>query len=106
MALKNQGPGKNILFVCTGNTCRSPLAEGLFGKVVEGKPGWVVNSAGVADSAGGKASRETMQCLESRGIHMKNFRSQPVSARLLREADRLGVANCVFVPMEGESVVC
>ena len=31
--------------------------------------------------------------------------NEPVE-RLLREADRLGVANCVFVPMEGESVVC
>jgi hypothetical protein len=31
--------------------------------------------------------------------------NEPVE-RLLREADRLGVANCVFVPTEGESVIC
>lgn len=95
MARKNQGPGKTILFVCTGNTCRSPMAEALFGKAVEGRADWVVKSAGVAASAGGKASRETMQCLESRGIQMKNFRSQPVSAQLLREAD------AVFAMTEG-----
>jgi protein-tyrosine-phosphatase len=91
MAGKNQGPKKNILFVCTGNTCRSPMAEGLFGKAVEGRSGWVVKSAGVAASAGSKASRETLLYLESRGIHMKNFRSQPVSAQLLREADAVFV---------------
>lgn len=67
------------------------MAEGLFGKAVEGRSGWVVKSAGVAASAGSKASRETLLYLESRGIHMKNFRSQPVSAQLLREADAVFV---------------
>jgi protein-tyrosine-phosphatase len=38
----------HILFVCTGNTCRSPMAEGLFRKATEGRNDIATSSAGVA----------------------------------------------------------
>ena len=39
----------NVLFVCTGNTCRSPMAEGLFRKAAEGErlSGFVGGSVGI-----------------------------------------------------------
>jgi protein-tyrosine-phosphatase len=77
---------KHVLFVCTGNTCRSPLAEGLFRKAAAQRGDYQVSSAGVAASRGDPASRETTAVLKSRGIRLEDFASRPVSAELLEEA--------------------
>lgn len=57
-----------ILFVCTGNTCRSPIAEALFREKVRGLKVDIC-SAGVAAQDGTPASREAQCVLEERGIH-------------------------------------
>ena len=77
---------KHVLFVCTGNTCRSPLAEGLFRKTVEARGDYRVSSAGVAASRGTSASRDTVAVLKKRGVRLEDFASQPVTAALLDEA--------------------
>ncbi|MCK5327704.1 MAG: hypothetical protein KAR36_03800, partial [Candidatus Latescibacteria bacterium] len=48
----------SIVFVCGGNTCRSPMAQGILRKLLPGemKPGFRVFSAGVCAFGGGKAS--------------------------------------------------
>ena len=46
--------GRHLLFVCTGNTCRSPMAEGLF-RVAASERGYTVSSAGVAAMPGSRA---------------------------------------------------
>ncbi|MBV8641858.1 MAG: hypothetical protein JO070_10760, partial [Verrucomicrobia bacterium] len=43
---------KNILFVCTGNVCRSPMAEGLFRQMVAQRPDIRVRSAGLSTFPG------------------------------------------------------
>ncbi|WP_426450443.1 low molecular weight protein arginine phosphatase [Paenibacillus sp. S-38] len=60
---------KRILFVCTGNTCRSPMAEGLMRRVAadEGLTGLEVRSAGVAAMEGTPASGHAASVLEARG---------------------------------------
>lgn len=57
---------KNILFVCTGNTCRSPMAEALLKSVGDGK--FDVRSAGVFASEGQVASKFAVEVLLEKGI--------------------------------------
>lgn len=76
---------KSVLFVCTGNTCRSPMAEGLFRKAVEGRDDFEVASAGVAAYPGDQANPETVKFLAGRGIALDGFASQPVSPELLEK---------------------
>ena len=74
---------KRVLFVCTGNTCRSPMAEAMFREAIKGRDDFDVASAGVAASRGDSASRETLSVLKSRNVPLADFRSQAVNADLL-----------------------
>lgn len=94
MSGKEKDSGKNVLFVCTGNTCRSPMAEGLFRKALGKRPGWTVRSAGVAASVGSKESRDTAKVLEKRGASLTSFRSQQVSRELIEQADAVFAMTC------------
>ena len=77
---------KHVLFVCTGNTCRSPMAEGLFLKAVADRADYEVSSAGVAASKGTPANRETEVVLKKRGASLEDFHSRPVSEAILSKA--------------------
>ncbi|MEX1232490.1 MAG: Sua5/YciO/YrdC/YwlC family protein [Planctomycetaceae bacterium] len=90
-----------FLFVCTGNTCRSPMAEGLFRKLLSVKlgcsedelvdRGYVVSSAGIAAGLGSPANPYAIQTLAEREIDLRSHESQPLSLRLLEQADRIFV---------------
>jgi protein-tyrosine-phosphatase len=92
----DQPLSRSVLFVCTGNTCRSPLAEKLFKKMlaeklgcsVEQLParGYIVRSAGVAAYPGDSASEYSLLVGQEFGIDLSQHRSQPVNAQLLEEA--------------------
>lgn len=75
---------KHILFVCTGNTCRSPLAEALLRERMGDKV--EVKSAGVHAFPGSKASEGTSRVLLDKGID-HDHTSQPVTNDLLEWAD-------------------
>ncbi|MEP2775167.1 MAG: low molecular weight protein arginine phosphatase [Luteolibacter sp.] len=77
---------KRVLFVCTGNTCRSPMAEALFRKAVAGRDEYSVGSAGVAASRGSRASRETAEICQLNNAPLENFKSRAVNEKLLAEA--------------------
>lgn len=80
----------NLLFVCTGNTCRSPLAEALARREF-GRRGWVhvvaVASAGVAAGADEPASEQAVQVAASDGLDLSQHRSQPATGELVEWAD-------------------
>jgi len=79
---------RNILFVCTGNTCRSPMAEALMRKMAEerGKDLRLL-SAGLGAAEGLTASGYAVEVMENRGISLKKHQSRPVDDILLAEAD-------------------
>jgi len=79
-----------VLFVCTANICRSPIAMGIFAdKVARTFPNqpWTVASAGTWAQAGRKAHEHSRQVLTEHGMDIESHRSQPVSAELLADFD-------------------
>ena len=77
---------KHVLFVCTGNTCRSPMAEALFRKAVAGRSDYKSSSAGVAASKGTPCNPETAAVLKKRDAVLIGFLSRPVSDASLAAA--------------------
>jgi len=79
---------KTILFVCTGNTCRSPMAEALLKDMVkDSKEEYEIISAGTTALAGEPAAGEAIRALEEIGVVMTGHRSQPVTQDLLERVD-------------------
>lgn len=78
---------KNILFVCTGNTCRSPMAEGMLRKLAKGRGLPVeVRSAGVSAVDGMPISRHAEAVLRDQQIS-DNMSSKPLNIELVEWAD-------------------
>ena len=78
---------KSLLFVCTGNTCRSPMAEGIARLVLAGRPDWRIASAGVGAANGQPASSHAVTAVRQLGGDISQHRSQRITPQLLREAD-------------------
>jgi protein-tyrosine phosphatase len=86
-----------IVFVCTGNTCRSPMAEALCKKMLADRlgctpdelpaHGFVVLSAGISAFLGGEAAPEAVEIARELGADLTNHRSRPLSADILDQAD-------------------
>ena len=78
----------NILFICTGNTCRSPMAAYIMEKVaVENDLDILIESAGIFAEDGEGASENAIKALEEMGIDMTGHVVQSVSDELLEKAD-------------------
>src|SRR5436190_16875559 len=78
---------KTILFVCTGNICRSPMAEGIFRRAVEGRGTYRVISAGLGAMEGQPPSPYAIQAVRELGIDISGQRSRMLTADLVQEAD-------------------
>lgn len=80
---------KKIIFVCAGNTCRSPMAEGLFKKFLadNGIGGIDVKSAGAAAYAGGAPSKNAVAAAAEAGADISSHRSAPLTRGDMESAD-------------------
>ncbi len=89
--------GLTIVFVCTGNTCRSPMAEVLMRRRVAEKLGCDIDeveeygiqiaSAGIAAMTGGRAADEAVNTVKQFDLDLRGHESQPLSAKLAEYAD-------------------
>lgn len=76
-----------VLFVCTGNTCRSPMAKGLARHWLGADKEWEVDSAGVAAVPGQRASEGALGVMEEKKIDLSGHRSRPLTQALVDAAD-------------------
>jgi protein-tyrosine-phosphatase len=80
---------KYLIFVCTGNTCRSPMAEGLLKHLLPEECEWDVSSAGVCAANGWPASGHAVEALREKGIDIAGLTSTTLTPDLIKEADLL-----------------
>lgn len=111
---------KNILFVCTGNTCRSPMAVGLLKHALREKDidekGFRISSAGAFATGNLPASQNAITVMKEIGIDISRHISQPLTSGIVNGSDfifvmtevhRLEVLNLlkkrgIFIKLVGE----
>ena len=81
---------RNVLFVCTGNVCRSPMAEGIFRRAVQGRGDYRVISAGLGALEGQPPSAHAVAAVKELGIDISNQRSRMLTPELVQ----IGRASC------------
>ena len=79
---------QKILFVCTGNTCRSPMAAALMNKLLadKGIADVVAESAGLAADAGAPASENAVIAASEAGVDLSHHRTRHVSGGMIGES--------------------
>jgi protein-tyrosine phosphatase len=81
---------QNVLVVCLGNICRSPMAEGLLAAAL---PDAQVSSAGLEALVGNKADPLACELMDERGISLASHRARQISLDLCQRADLILVMD-------------
>ncbi|SHJ85632.1 low molecular weight protein arginine phosphatase [Tepidibacter formicigenes] len=80
-----------IVFVCTGNTCRSPMAEAFLKDIIKKKgeniEDYVIISAGISTLDGLEASKNSIIALDEYDVDIKEHRSRALTLDLIEDAD-------------------
>ncbi|MBC7765531.1 MAG: low molecular weight protein arginine phosphatase [Hyphomonadaceae bacterium] len=78
-----------ILFICTGNTCRSPMAEGLMKKIILDQQceGIEISSAGIAVFEEGGASENAIEAAAQLAVDLTSHQAKQFNTQMLAQAD-------------------
>lgn len=77
-----------IIFVCTGNTCRSPMAEFLLKRELAARSwqGFTVSSAGIKAKRGDGINPKSQQVLAENGIEIEKFSAKKLTEKMIKDA--------------------
>ena len=87
------GTIRKILIVCTGNSCRSPMAEGFLKKYLKPEDGFEIMSAGISAVEGLNPTPEAAGAMKEDGIDISSIFSRPLSALFIKAADLILVMS-------------
>ena len=76
-----------ILFICTGNTCRSPMAQALMTAKCKDRHDIEVSSCGLSAFSGDSATKESIEAMKNYGIDLSGHRARPFSVYMASEYD-------------------
>ncbi len=88
-------PKRSLLVVCSGNVCRSPMAEYLLRARLEPTSEWEVHSAGLYAVDGLPASAMAVAALRERGVDLTSHRSRALTSTAVRSASVILVMTTV-----------
>ncbi len=93
----------SIMFICTGNTCRSPMAAGYTEKLLKerGIKHIEVKTAGVMTVSGLLPTQETVLLLEEVGVDIQKHRSTPLTPDMIKKTDYI----LGFTPFHVQSAI-
>lgn len=96
----------NVLFVCTGNLCRSPMAEALFSLIVRSRKRdeLHVSSAGTWAAKGSRATPDALDVLSAVGVDASKHRSRPLRRKYIEQADLIVAMTSVHATEIQEKV--
>lgn len=85
---KPRPPRKKLLFVCTGNTCRSPIAQAVFKRAIKERKlkYYSVSSAGFNATGGGALSAGAEYILGKYGENLTNFKSRRLTEKMVKSS--------------------
>jgi len=86
--LVRMGPGLffSVLVVCTGNSCRSPMAQYMLADMLKGTPA-SVGSAGTAAPVGSPAAANAVEVMREAGLNLTRHRAQQLTPAMLEASD-------------------
>jgi len=98
-----------ILFVCTGNTCRSPMAEGFMKKIAEEQGlDAEVSSAGIFAEAGDSATYEAVQAAMEFGVDITDHKVSLLNNDMISESELIltmtGSHKEILMPVAGDKI--
>ncbi len=85
---------KNVVFICTGNVCRSPMAEGFYRQLTESDDSIVASSAGISAFDGQAASRHSVEVMKHEGIDISGHTSRMLTPEIVDQATLIFGMTC------------